>query len=53
MNMFGDFQMELVIEMMHFNLPWAIEAMYKGTRAKVVTPDGISMEFKILAGGHS
>ena len=28
----------------------AIEAMYESTRAKVVTPDGISEEFEILAG---
>ena len=32
------------------NLLRATEAMYKGTRAKVVTPDGISEEFDILAG---
>ena len=32
------------------NLLRAIEAMYEGTRAKVVTPDGISEEFEILAG---
>lgn len=32
------------------NLLRVIEAMYKGTRAKVVTPDGISEEFEILAG---
>ena len=32
------------------NLLRATEAMYKGTRAKVVTPDGISEEFDILEG---
>ena len=32
------------------NLLRAIETMYAGTRAKVVTPDGNSEEFDILAG---
>ena len=32
------------------NLLRAIGNMYEGTRAKVVTPDGISEEFEILAG---
>ncbi|KAJ8347957.1 hypothetical protein SKAU_G00265460 [Synaphobranchus kaupii] len=32
------------------NLLWAIGTMYSGTRAKVVTPDGTSEEFDILAG---